>query len=60
MNTTEKVSRLREYITVARPAYLELQFRLLTTHPNKVIQNEAQTLEEAKIANSVVVVQLNK
>jgi len=54
------VARLREYISVARPAYADLPYQLLTTHPNKVIEDESQTLEQAKIANCVVVVQLIK
>jgi UBX domain-containing protein 1 len=60
MNTDETVSRLREYISVARPAYADIRYQLLTTHPNKAIEDESLSLEQAKLANCVVVVKLEK
>jgi len=60
MNNTQKVDQLREYITVARPAYEDLPFVFVTGHPPKVIEDESLSLESANLANAVVVLQLKK
>lgn len=60
MNNNEKVSQLRQYITVARPSYAETEFVLLAGHPSKVIEDESVTLEAAYLSNAVVVAQIKK
>jgi len=60
MNNTQSVTQLREFITIARPTLAEIPFALFSGHPNKVIEDESVTLENANLANAVVVLQLKK
>lgn len=58
INLSRLVSDLRQYISTARPEYSALPFNLMTTFPNKVIENEKATIQEAGLANSSIVQRL--
>jgi len=60
LNNTLTVDQLRQYITVARPSLSDIPFALCTGHPTKVIENESLTLEDANLANAVIVLQGKK
>lgn len=52
------VMNLTNFLSVhlrARPQYESSSFVLMTTFPNKELQDETQTLEQAKLLNAVIV-----
>lgn len=57
-NQLHKVSDLRSYIIRARPEYNGRSFALLTSFPNREIENEGETLAEAKLLNAVIIQKL--
>lgn len=54
-----RVSDLRQFLVLARPAMAAREFVLMTTFPNKDITDESQTLQEANLLNAVIVQRLN-
>jgi len=55
-NPTQTVADLRHFVRMAQPAALgDRSFVLMTTFPNRVIEDETQTLEAAKLCNAAVV-----
>ncbi|OTF76761.1 NSFL1 cofactor p47-like protein [Euroglyphus maynei] len=55
INTDHLISDLRQYICLARPEYGASQFVLMTTFPNKVIEDESVTIKDAGLSNSSIV-----
>lgn len=60
INTARLVSDLRQFISLARPEYGPVSFELMTTFPNKVIDNEAATIAASGLANASIVQRLTK
>lgn len=58
INLSRLISDLRQYICLARPEYATLPFNLMTTFPNKVIENESVSIQESGLANSSLVQRL--
>jgi hypothetical protein len=54
LNTSQPVSVIREFICNAVPDQAYKVFALMTTFPNKEIEDEHLTVEQAKLANAVV------
>jgi UBX domain-containing protein 1 len=55
-NPTQTVADLRHFVTLAQPAALKgREFVLMTTFPNRVIEDESLSLEDAKLCNAAVV-----
>lgn len=54
-NYTHTVGDVRRYITTAMPSSAFQSFVLMTTFPSTELSDSKQTLEEAKLLNSVVV-----
>ncbi|KAH9421214.1 NSFL1 cofactor p47 [Dermatophagoides pteronyssinus] len=55
INTDRLISELRQYICLARPEYGASQFVLMTTFPNKVIEDESITIKDGGLSNSSIV-----
>lgn len=55
INTDRLISELRQYICLARPEYGASQFVLMTTFPNKVIEDESVTIKDGGLSNSSIV-----
>jgi UBX domain-containing protein 1 len=55
MNLTHKVGDIRNFINAARPENLAREYTIGTTFPNKTLDNDALTVEEAGLKNAVVV-----
>ncbi|UXI18077.1 cAMP-specific 3' 5'-cyclic phosphodiesterase isoform I isoform X13 [Sarcoptes scabiei] len=60
INTDRTISDLRQYICLARPDYNFLLFEMMTTFPNKVIEDESTSIEKSGLANSSVVLRIKK
>lgn len=46
----------RHFVTHAQPAsFIDREFVLMTTFPNRVIENEDLSIEDAKLCNAAVV-----
>uniref|UniRef100_A0A3P9NA51 NSFL1 cofactor p47 n=1 Tax=Poecilia reticulata TaxID=8081 RepID=A0A3P9NA51_POERE len=58
-NHTHRISDLRQFVVLARPAMAAREFVLMTTFPNKELADESQTLQEANLLNAVIVQRLN-
>jgi len=58
INLSRLVSDLRQYICIARPEYAVIPFNLMTTFPNKVIDNESASIQDSGLANSSLVQRL--
>lgn len=58
INTNQSISSIRNFICRARPAMNAVPFKLLTTFPNKELDNEDQTIEEASLKGASVVQRL--
>lgn len=52
-NPTQTVSDLREFVARASP--VQREFVLMTTFPKKVLEDDNQTLEDAKLCNAAVI-----
>ncbi|XP_076450662.1 NSFL1 cofactor p47-like [Babylonia areolata] len=57
-NLTHTVGDIRTHIVSSHGQYASTSFVLMTTFPNKELTDERQTLEEAKLANAVIVQRL--
>ncbi|KAF8157379.1 ubiquitin-related domain-containing protein [Mycena galopus ATCC 62051] len=55
MNLTHTVRDLRNFINGARPENLTRHYTIGTTFPNRTLDDNAATIKEAGLANSVVV-----
>ncbi|KAJ7467523.1 SEP domain-containing protein [Mycena latifolia] len=55
VNLTHTVRDLREFINAARPENLTRPYTIGTTFPNRVLEDDAATIEGAGLGNSVVV-----
>ncbi|CDO76860.1 hypothetical protein BN946_scf184402.g1 [Trametes cinnabarina] len=55
MNLTHTVGDIRNFINAARPENNARPYVIMTTFPNRTLEDEAQTIEAAGLANSVVV-----
>ncbi|RDD44992.1 NSFL1 cofactor p47 [Trichoplax sp. H2] len=58
MNVSSTVGDLRQFISRARPLPPGSKFNLLTTFPNKILDNDSLTLESGNLLNSVIVQRL--
>jgi len=58
INTDQLVARIRQFICRARPAMAATPFILLTTFPNKELDNENATIAEASLQNASIVQRL--
>ncbi|XP_070200232.1 NSFL1 cofactor p47-like [Littorina saxatilis] len=54
-NLTHTVGDIRNHIVSSYPQYTTASFVLMTTFPNKELTEESLTLDEAKLANAVIV-----
>jgi len=52
-NTDNTVGDIRNVVRNARPGQTE--FKLMTTFPNKLLSNDEETIEQAKLKNAVIV-----
>lgn len=50
--------KVREFICAARPSEAAREFQLMTTFPNKVLEDEDLTIEEANLKNASIVQKL--
>ncbi|XP_061591082.1 NSFL1 cofactor p47 [Cololabis saira] len=57
-NHTHRVSDLRSFLAAARPAMAAREFVLMTTFPNRELEDESQTLAQANLLNAVIVQRL--
>ncbi|KAH9938800.1 uncharacterized protein BXZ73DRAFT_89178 [Epithele typhae] len=55
MNLTHTVGDIRNYINASRPENHARAYAIMTTFPNKTLEDDNQTIEAAKLANSVIV-----
>ncbi|KAI6127014.1 ubiquitin-related domain-containing protein [Pisolithus sp. B1] len=55
MNHTHTVGDIRNFINAARPENLSRPYAIMTTFPNRVLDNDSQTIKDAGLINSVVV-----
>ena len=56
--TSLRVSDLRQFVVVARPAMAAREFILMTTFPNQELSDESKTLQQANLLNAVIVQRL--
>lgn len=56
-NLTHTVADVRRFITAARPD-MPTVYKLATAFPSKVMDNDGQTIEEAGLANAVLIQQM--
>ncbi|KAK7488797.1 hypothetical protein BaRGS_00019932 [Batillaria attramentaria] len=57
-NLTHTVGDIRTHIIITHPQYASTPFVLMTTFPNKELTADSETLQEAKLANAVIVQKL--
>ncbi|CAK6977444.1 NSFL1 cofactor p47 [Scomber scombrus] len=57
-NNTHKVSDLRQFVVAARPSMAAREFVLMTAFPNKELEDESQTLQQANLLNAVIIQRL--
>ncbi|ETN86844.1 SEP domain protein, partial [Necator americanus] len=57
-NQSHTVSAIRHFLVTAYPDLAATAFQLMTTYPNKIIDDETVALKEAGLLNAVVVVKL--
>ncbi|KAH9850446.1 hypothetical protein C2E23DRAFT_835114 [Lenzites betulinus] len=55
MNLTHTVGDIRNFINASRPENNARAYVIMTTFPNRTLEDETQTIEAASLANSVVV-----
>ncbi|KAG6337186.1 hypothetical protein ID866_1900 [Astraeus odoratus] len=55
MNHTHTVRDIRNFINAARPENLTRPYTIGTTFPNRVLDNDSQTIKDAGLVNSVIV-----
>ncbi|KAI0764262.1 hypothetical protein BD413DRAFT_615967 [Trametes elegans] len=55
MNLTHTVGEIRNFINFSRPENHARPYVIMTTFPNRTLEDETQTIEAAGLANSVVV-----
>ncbi|EAU81540.2 p47 protein isoform c [Coprinopsis cinerea okayama7 len=55
MNLTHTVGDIRNFINASRPENRTRPYVIATTFPNRTLDDDAQTIEAAKLQNSVVV-----
>ncbi|TBU26883.1 hypothetical protein BD311DRAFT_808092 [Dichomitus squalens] len=55
MNLTHTVGDIRNFINASRPENNARAYAIMTTFPNKELQDDGQTIEAAGLANAVVV-----
>jgi UBX domain-containing protein 1 len=53
LNLTHTVGDIRGFITASQPG--DRAFTIQTTFPNKVLADDSQTVEQANLANAVIV-----
>jgi len=58
LNHTNTVGDLYRFIILARPQYSSSTFTLMTTFPNKQLENREETLKDASLLNAVIVQRL--
>lgn len=54
MNVNRTVGDLREYVTLARPHLAAVPFNLMTTFPNKVLEDDSADIKSAGLMNAAV------
>lgn len=55
MNLTHTVGDIRSFINASRPENLSRPYTIGTTFPNRTLEDDTQTIEGAKLVNSVIV-----
>ncbi|KAF7792011.1 hypothetical protein EIP86_003038 [Pleurotus ostreatoroseus] len=55
MNLTHTVGDIRSFINASRPQNAARTYNIMTTFPNRILEDETQTVEQAGLVNSVVV-----
>jgi len=55
MNLTHKVQDIRNFINASRPENLMRPYTIGTTFPNRILEDDTQTVEAAGLVNSVIV-----
>ncbi|KAG1748099.1 hypothetical protein EDB19DRAFT_1684250 [Suillus lakei] len=55
MNLTHTVGDLRSFINASRPENLSRPYTIGTTFPNRTLEDDTQTIEGARLVNSVIV-----
>ncbi|KAF5331917.1 hypothetical protein D9611_008910 [Ephemerocybe angulata] len=55
MNLTHTVGNIRNFINAARPENRTRPYTIGTTFPNRVLEDDSETIEAAKLQNSVIV-----
>ncbi|KAI0740075.1 hypothetical protein C8Q76DRAFT_706640 [Earliella scabrosa] len=55
MNLTHTVGDIRNFINASRPENISREYVIMTTFPNKTLEDNGQTIEAAGLVNSVVV-----
>jgi len=60
LNLTQPVSKIREFILIARPDFASKKFILLSSFPRKEITNETMSIGEADLGHALVIQKLAK
>jgi UBX domain-containing protein 1 len=55
MNLTHTVGDIRNFINASRPENLSRPYAIMTTFPNRILDDESATIQGAGLVNSVVV-----
>jgi len=55
MNLTHKVQDIRNFINASRPENLTRPYTIGTTFPNRILEDDSQSIEAAGLVNSVIV-----
>ncbi|PAV56251.1 hypothetical protein WR25_15691 [Diploscapter pachys] len=55
-NVDQNISTIRNFVVGARPELAFQEFQMMTTFPNKIIDDESLTLKDAGLLNAVVMV----
>lgn len=55
-NTTHTLADVRRFIRSSRPDQSGVNFQLMTSFPQKVLEDNSQTLEAAELLNAVIIV----
>lgn len=58
-NQTHTVDDIRRFIALARPAYANQRFTLLTTFPSKELQDGSVTIRDAGLLNAALLQRLS-
>lgn len=57
-NHSHTVGDVRRFIALSKPEFATTSYKLMTTFPNKVLDDDSQTLSDANLLNAVIVQRL--